>query len=138
MQQKGLLQPISLVITLSLLGPKFYNFITFLGKYLYLQGVHHFIPLNVKLLISSFYHAVSNIPFYFHLKTASIYWNPFQTNFIFRFDFELFNYSLNGYLEIGQPDQDPSALLAAITMKDNKPNSIPHIYWAQFFLIVKF
>lgn len=38
MQQKGLLQPISLVIILSLLGLKFYNFITFLGKYLYLNG----------------------------------------------------------------------------------------------------
>ncbi|CAG9764283.1 unnamed protein product [Ceutorhynchus assimilis] len=51
-----------------------------------------------------------------------------QLYHIFRFDFELFNYSLNGYLEVGQPDQDPSTLLAAITMKDTKPNSIPHIY----------
>ncbi|XP_066249722.1 carbohydrate sulfotransferase 11-like [Euwallacea similis] len=51
-----------------------------------------------------------------------------QLYHIFRFDFELFNYSLAGYLEVGQPDQDPSALLAAITMKDNKPNSVPHIY----------
>ncbi|XP_050298930.1 carbohydrate sulfotransferase 11-like [Anthonomus grandis grandis] len=51
-----------------------------------------------------------------------------QLYHIFRFDFELFNYSLTGYLEVGQPDQDPSALLAAITLKDNNPNSIPHIY----------
>lgn len=47
---------------------------------------------------------------------------------IYRFDFELFDYSLNEYLDVGQPDQDPSALLAAITMKDTRPNSIPHIY----------
>lgn len=36
----------------------------------------------------------------------------------FRYDFELFNYSLKGYLEIGKPDTDPSALLEAINMKD--------------------
>lgn len=36
---------------------------------------------------------------------------------IYRYDFELFNYTLNGYLDIGIPDKDPSDLLAAITMK---------------------
>ncbi|KAH1006347.1 hypothetical protein HUJ05_007092 [Dendroctonus ponderosae] len=51
-----------------------------------------------------------------------------QLYHIYRFDFELFNYSLNGYLEVGQPDEDPSDILAAINMKDNKPNSIPHVY----------
>ncbi|XP_044265531.1 carbohydrate sulfotransferase 11 [Tribolium madens] len=41
-----------------------------------------------------------------------------QLYHIYRYDFELFNYSLNGYLELGQPDDDPSTLLAAITLKD--------------------
>lgn len=41
-----------------------------------------------------------------------------DTDYFFRYDFELFNYSLKGYLDAGQPDKDPAALLAAITMKD--------------------
>lgn len=40
-----------------------------------------------------------------------------QLYHIYRYDFELFNYTLNGYLDIGIPDKDPSDLLAAITMK---------------------
>ncbi|XP_076268359.1 carbohydrate sulfotransferase 11-like isoform X1 [Rhynchophorus ferrugineus] len=51
-----------------------------------------------------------------------------QLYHIYRFDFELFNYSLNGYLELGKPESDPSKLLAAITMRDNNPNSVPQIY----------
>ena len=51
--------------------------------------------------------------------------------FVSRYDFELFNYSLKGYLELGQPDDDPSTLLAAITLKDfpqNKDNPMPQLY----------
>ncbi|XP_060516826.1 carbohydrate sulfotransferase 11-like isoform X2 [Cylas formicarius] len=51
-----------------------------------------------------------------------------QLYHIYRFDFELFNYSLSGYLELGRPDKDPSVLLAAITMKDSNANSMPQIY----------
>lgn len=49
----------------------------------------------------------------------------------YRYDFELFNYSLKGYLELGKPDEDPSAILAAITLKDfpeSKDNSMPKLY----------
>lgn len=45
----------------------------------------------------------------------------------YRYDFELFNYTLSGYLELGRPDEDPSAILAAITLEDEKSNS-PKIY----------
>lgn len=41
---------------------------------------------------------------------------------IYRYDFELFNYSLKGYLEFGIPDNDPSDLLAAISQKE--PNAL--------------
>ncbi|KAJ3648625.1 hypothetical protein Zmor_020417 [Zophobas morio] len=54
-----------------------------------------------------------------------------QLYHIYRYDFELFNYSLKGYLELGQPDDDPSTLLAAITLKDfpqNKDNPMPQLY----------
>jgi hypothetical protein len=54
-----------------------------------------------------------------------------QLYHIYRYDFELFNYSLKGYLELGKPDEDPSALLAAITLKDfpqNKDNPMPRLY----------
>lgn len=51
--------------------------------------------------------------------------------YYFRYDFELFNYSLKGYLELGKSDNDPSDLLAAITLKDfpkNKHNPTPQLY----------
>ncbi|XP_017784239.1 PREDICTED: carbohydrate sulfotransferase 11-like isoform X2 [Nicrophorus vespilloides] len=41
-----------------------------------------------------------------------------QLYHIYRYDFELFNYSLQGYLDVAQQDKDPADLLAAITMKD--------------------
>ncbi|XP_022907704.2 carbohydrate sulfotransferase 11 [Onthophagus taurus] len=42
-----------------------------------------------------------------------------QLYHIYRYDFELFNYTLNGYIEVGQIDKDPSALLQAINIKDS-------------------
>ncbi|XP_019881593.2 carbohydrate sulfotransferase 11 [Aethina tumida] len=51
-----------------------------------------------------------------------------QLYHIYRYDFELFNYSLNGYLELGQQDKDPSTLLAAITLKDFHRNPMPQVY----------
>ncbi|XP_057663029.1 carbohydrate sulfotransferase 11-like [Diorhabda carinulata] len=52
----------------------------------------------------------------------------FQLYHIYRYDFELFNYSLNGYLEYGTTDKDPSSLLAAISMKDFEQNDLPKVY----------
>ncbi|XP_072385912.1 carbohydrate sulfotransferase 11-like [Diabrotica undecimpunctata] len=52
----------------------------------------------------------------------------FQLYHIYRYDFELFNYSLHGYLEYGIPDNDPSSLLAAISMKDFQQNDLPKVY----------
>lgn len=40
----------------------------------------------------------------------------FDEALIFRYDFELFNYTLKGYLEVGRVDEDPSDLLAAINL----------------------
>ncbi|XP_018322881.1 carbohydrate sulfotransferase 11 isoform X1 [Agrilus planipennis] len=37
---------------------------------------------------------------------------------VYRYDFELFNYSLSGFIEVGKPDEDPSTLLSAINSKD--------------------
>lgn len=54
--------------------------------------------------------------------------NPFNFFFLFRYDFELFNYSIQGYLELGIPDKDPSTLLAAITLKDFRQNELPKVY----------
>lgn len=48
-------------------------------------------------------------------------------HFCFRYDFELFNYSLRGYLELGKPDKDPSTLLEAINMKE-VPRPAPEGY----------
>ncbi|KAF2878661.1 hypothetical protein ILUMI_27510 [Ignelater luminosus] len=52
--------------------------------------------------------------YYSQLTRAQI----LQLYHIYRYDFELFNYSLRGYLELGKPDKDPSTLLEAINMKD--------------------
>ncbi|XP_031346032.1 carbohydrate sulfotransferase 11 [Photinus pyralis] len=41
-----------------------------------------------------------------------------QLYHIYRYDFELFNYSFQGYLELGKLDSDPSTLLNAINLKD--------------------
>nr|XP_023023217.1 carbohydrate sulfotransferase 11-like [Leptinotarsa decemlineata] len=51
-----------------------------------------------------------------------------QLYHIYRYDFELFNYSIQGYLELGIPDKDPSNLLDAITMKDFHQNDSPKVY----------
>ncbi|KAG5877033.1 hypothetical protein JTB14_006514 [Gonioctena quinquepunctata] len=51
-----------------------------------------------------------------------------QLYHIYRYDFELFNYSIQGYLELGIPDKDPSNLLDAITMKDFRQNDLPKVY----------
>ncbi|KAJ8925890.1 hypothetical protein NQ315_009742 [Exocentrus adspersus] len=51
-----------------------------------------------------------------------------QLYHIYRYDFELFNYSIQGYLEVGIPDKDPSTLLAAITLKDFRQNELPKVY----------
>ncbi|CAH1112230.1 unnamed protein product [Psylliodes chrysocephalus] len=52
----------------------------------------------------------------------------FQLYHIYRYDFELFNYTLHGYLEYGKPDNDPSSLLDAINMKEFLPNDLPKVY----------
>ncbi|CAH1116862.1 unnamed protein product [Phaedon cochleariae] len=51
-----------------------------------------------------------------------------QLYHIYSYDFELFNYSIQGYLELGMPDKDPYSLLDAITMKDFRKNNSPKVY----------
>nr|CAI5850518.1 unnamed protein product [Callosobruchus analis] len=51
-----------------------------------------------------------------------------QLYHFYRFDFELFNYSMQDYLQIGIPDSDPNLLLSAIATKDFHPNEWPKIY----------
>ncbi|VEN39213.1 unnamed protein product [Callosobruchus maculatus] len=51
-----------------------------------------------------------------------------QLYHFYRFDFELFNYSVQDYLQIGIPDSDPNLLLSAIATKDFHPNEWPKIY----------
>jgi len=41
-----------------------------------------------------------------------------QLYHIYRYDFEVFNYTLDNYLPLAQIDKDPMKLLAAISMKD--------------------
>ncbi|GJQ80792.1 hypothetical protein Trydic_g9383 [Trypoxylus dichotomus] len=52
--------------------------------------------------------------YYSQLTRAQI----LQLYHIYRYDFELFNYTLTGYLNVGIMDKDPAALLDAINMKD--------------------
>lgn len=52
--------------------------------------------------------------YYSQLTRAQI----LQLYHIYKYDFELFNYSLHGYLELGKMDPDPSSLLKAINLKD--------------------
>lgn len=42
--------------------------------------------------------------------------------FFFRYDFELFNYSMDGYTDIGMPDKEPPTLLDTIMLKDIRSN----------------
>lgn len=52
--------------------------------------------------------------YYSQLTRAQI----LQLYHIYRYDFELFDYTLTGYLDVGIMDNDPAALLEAINMKD--------------------
>lgn len=52
--------------------------------------------------------------YYSQLTRAQI----LQLYHIYKYDFELFNYSVQGYLELGKLDKDPTTLLDAINMKD--------------------
>ncbi|KAJ8944954.1 hypothetical protein NQ318_013102 [Aromia moschata] len=69
------------------------------------------------------------------------FWRPFETDEnnvasertsenvkTVEYDFELFNYSIHEYIELGVPDKDPSSLLAAITLKDFRHNELPKVY----------
>ncbi|CAH2002318.1 unnamed protein product [Acanthoscelides obtectus] len=51
-----------------------------------------------------------------------------QLYHFYRYDFELFNYSVQDYLQMGIPDSDPNLLLSAIATKDFHPNEWPKIY----------
>lgn len=65
-----------------------------------------------------------------------------QLYHIYKYDFELFNYSFQGYLELGKLDSDPSMLLNAINLKDvqrpasHAQSSLLHIVMQNFSLQV--